>query len=261
VEVAINLSEETMNATTMKVFIGAIALAAVGCATETTVYRNVSEPPSAAYQAPAAPYPIPANDPKGTAYVISFGGEPLATPSGTQGFYLHLRIAAENRTDTVAWTIDTRDQVVSLGAVLVRPTYAQGSAGGSVVTVAPGQHGTLDVFYPLPPQGSPGQAILSWQVRRGSELASGTTPFELVPNESPEYVDYRPVGVAVEMWPAWWWGVGFYPWLWAPGWGYHPYWGRGYVHGGGGHGGGMHGGPPASRGFGGGMRGGRGLRR
>jgi hypothetical protein len=255
VDVAINLSEETMNATTVKVFIGAIALAAVGCATETTTYRNVSEPSSAAYQAPVAPYPIPAKDPKGTAYVISFGGELLATPSGTQGFYLHLRIAAENRTDAVAWTIDTRDQVVSLGPLPVRPTYAQGSTGGSVITVAPGQHGYLDVFYPLPPQGNPGQAILSWQVRRGSELVTGTTPFELVPNESPEYVDYRPVGVAVEMWPAWWWGVGFYPWLWGPGWGYHPYWGRGYVHGGG-----IRGAPAPARGFGGGMRS-RGFRR
>ncbi|MGB8298739.1 MAG: hypothetical protein WCG85_25205 [Polyangia bacterium] len=247
-----------MNATTVKMLIGAIALAAAGCATETTMYRNVSEPPSATSQAPVAPYPIPAKDPKGTVYVISFGGEPMATPSGTQGFYLHLRIAAENRADDAAWTIDTRDQVVSLGATPLRPTYAQGSAGGSLVTVAAGQHGYLDVFYPLPPQGSPGQAILSWQVHRGNEPVTGTTPFELVPNEPTGYVDYRPVGVTVEMWPAWWWGVGFYPWLWGPGWGwgYHPYWGGGYVHGVG-----PRGAPAPARGFGGGMRVGRGFHR
>ena len=252
-----------MNATNMKVLFGAIALATVGCATETTVYRNVSEPQPAAAQAPAATYPIPARDPKGTAYVISFGGEAMPTPSGTQGFYLHLRIAAENRTDAAAWTINTRDQVVSLGAAPVRPTYALSSTGGSAVTVAPGQHGYLDVFYALPRQGSPGQPILSWQVRRGAEPITGTTPFELMPSESPEYVDYRPVGVAVEMWPAWWWGVGFYPWLWGPGWGYHPYWGRGgYVHGGMGgyvHGGGARGAIPPARGFGSGFRFGRGL--
>jgi len=264
---AINLSEEAMNTTTIKVFGGAVALAlaTVGCATETTVSRPVSEP--AAYQTPAAPYPIPAADPKGTAYVVSFGGEPMPTPSGTHGFYLHLRIAAENRSDSFAWTIDTRDQVVSLGAAPVQATYAQSSTGGSVVTVAPGQHGFLDAFYPLPPQGSPPQATLTWQVRRGSESVTGTTPLELVPSQSPEYVDYRPAGVVVETWPAWWWGFGFYPWLWGPGWGYYPYWGRGYIHGGWGHPhpgvGGWRGTPPPApaRSFGGGFRGARGLRR
>jgi hypothetical protein len=255
-----------MNTTTTKVFFGAVALAVatVGCATETTTYRSVSEPQAVAYQVPAAPYPIPAIDPKGTAYVVSFGAEPMPTPSGTHGFYLHLRIAAENRSDSVVWTIDTRDQVVSLGAAPLQPTYAQSSTGGSAVTVAQGQHAFLDVFYPLPSQGSPAQATLTWQVRRGREVATGTTPLELVPNQSPEYLDYRPAGVVVETWPAWWWGFGFYPWLWGPGWGY-PYWGRGYVHGGWGHphpgASGWRGTPPPARGFGGGFRGGRGLRR
>jgi len=247
-----------MNATTMKVFVGAVALAfaAVGCATETTFSRPVSEPQSA-FQAPAAPYPIPAADPKGTAYVVSLGGESMPTPSGTPGFYLHLRIAAENRSDAVAWTIDTRDQVVNLGAGPVQPTYAQGSSGGSAVTLAQGQHGYLDVFYPLPAQGSPGRATLSWLVRRGSEPVTGTTPFELVPNQSPEYVDYRPAGIAVEYWPTGWWGWGFYPWLWGPGWGYPYYGGHGFVRGGG-----WRGAPPPARGFGGGFRGGwRGGRR
>lgn len=259
-----------MNAATMKVFVGAVALAVatVGCATETTISRPVSGPPSAGFQAPAAPYPIPAVDPKGTIYVMSFGGEPMPTPSATQGFYLHLRIAAENRSDAVSWTIETHDQAVSLGATPVQATYAQSSTGGPVLTLTQGQHGTLDIFYPLPSQGSPGQAILSWQVRRGSEPVTGITPFELVPNQSPEYVDYRPAGVAVEWWPDWWWGVGFYPWLWGPGWGWgYPYWGRGYVHGGWGYGhpgaGGWRGGSAPGRGFGGGgwRGGGRGGRR
>lgn len=236
----------------MKVLIGAIALAAVACVTETTVSQPLSDPQSAALQTPAAaPYPIPAADPKGMVYVMSFGGEPMPTPSGTRGFYLHLRIAAENRSDAVAWTIKAHDQAVSLGASPVQATYAQSSSGGPVLTVAQGQHGTLDVFYPLPPQGSPGQTILAWQVHRGSEPVTGVTPFELVPNQSPEYVDYQPAGVAVETWPAWWWGVGFYPWLWGPGWGYYPYWGVGYLHGGGWRG------PAApARSFGGGFRGG-----
>ena len=253
-----------MNETTMKVLFGAVALATAGCATETTVYGPVSEPQYAEHQAPAVPYPIPATDSKGTAYVMSFGGEPMPTPSGTQGFYLHLRIAAENRSDAASWTIDTRDQVVSLGAAPVPATYAESSTGGSVVTLAQGQHGTLDLFYPLPPQGNPGRANLSWQVRRGSEPVTGTTPFELVPNQSTEYSDYRPAGVAVEWWPAWWWGVGFYPWLWGPGlgWGYYPYWGRGHVHGGWGYAhpgtGAWRASPSPARSFGGFRGGGRG---
>ena len=252
-----------MNARMMKVFLGAIAPALVtaGCAIE-TAYGPAPEPQPAASQAPAASYPIPAADPKGTAYVMSFGAEPMPTPARTQGFYLHLRIAAENRSDAVTWTIDTRDQVVSLEAAPVHATYAQGSAGGSVLTLTPGQHGTLDVFYPLPPQGSPQQAILSWQVRRGSEPVSGSTAFELVPGQSTGYVEYRPVGV-VEWWPSWWWGVGYYPWIWGPGgWGYHPYWGRGYVHGGWGYShpgtGGWRGAPSGGGWRGGGFRGGGG---
>lgn len=251
-----------MNATMMKTFFAAVALATAGCATETTAYGPASEPQYAEHQAPAVPYPIPAADPKGTAYVMSFGAEHMPTPSGAQGLYLHLRIAAENRADAAVWTIDTRDQVVSLGAAPVQATYAESSAGGSVLTLTQGQHGTLDVFYPLAAQANPGKATLSWQVRRGGEPITGTTPFELVPNQPPEYVDYQPVGVAVEWWPAWWWGVGFYPWLWGPGWGwgYYPYWGRGHFHGGWGHPhpgtGAWHGAPAPARSFGGGFRGG-----
>ena len=213
---------------------------------------------------------------------MSLGGEPMATPTGAQGFFLHLRIAAENKSDTVAWIIDAHDQLVTMAAAPLRPTYAQGSTGVSVVTLAQGQRGTLDVFYPLPPQGGPGQTTLSWQIRRGSEVFAAATPFNLQPSQSPEYIDYRPATVAVEYWPGWWWGMGFYnPWWWGPGWGYGPYWGYGYVHGGGHYGyghagmgwrgappanpgsGGWRGAPPAnpSRGFGGGGRGWRGMHR
>jgi len=65
----------------------------------------------------------------------------------------------------------------------------------------------------------------------GRELVTGTTPFELVPNESPEYVDYDR-GVAVEMWRpgggAWGSIPGCGPWLGIP-----SLLGTGYVHGGG----------------------------
>ena len=289
-----------MNATSMKAFLVGLAMASglSGCATESTTVRTMSEPQQAD-QTPAATYPVPKTDPKGTAYVMSLGRESLAAPAGaapagTQAVYLHLRLAVENTSDAAAWTLDAHDQTVNLGAGPAQPTYAQGSTGNSVVSVAPGQHGYLDLYYALP-AGNPAQAILSWQVRRASDVVSDSTPFALQAAQTPEYAYYQPVGVAVEYRPAWWWGVGFYgPWWWGPGWGPYPYWGyyggygyRGPHYNGGFHGGygpgpgfrggpgpGFHGGggpgfrpgpgggghyapPPAPRGFGGGGRGGR----
>ena len=104
-----------MNATSMKAFLGGLALVlgATACATESTTVRTMSEPQ--AEQTPAASYPIPKTDPKGSAYVMSLGRESLASPSGAQALYLHLRIAVENKSDADAWTLDAHDQVVNLG--------------------------------------------------------------------------------------------------------------------------------------------------
>jgi hypothetical protein len=261
-----------MNATRRYVFLSAVfGLATAGCATETVGYRDVSGQPE--YQMPAASYPIPTPNPKGMVYVMSLGGEPMAAPSGARELFLHLRVAAENKSDTTAWTIAAQDQVVNLGGAPLRPTYAQSSISGPALTLAQGQHGYLDVFYPLPSQGNPGQATLSWQVHRGSEVSAANTSFQLVPSQSADYVEYRPAGVTINYWPEWWWGLGFYsPWWWGPGWGYpywgwgHGYyghgWGQGYGRGGWGRGyghpggaGGWRGAPPSGH-FGGGHGGG-----
>jgi hypothetical protein len=262
---SVNLSEESMIATRMKSFLGGLALllAASSCATESTTVRTMSESQD---QTPAAVYPVPKTDPKGTAYVMSLGREFLVSPSGAKALYLHLRVAAENKSDAAAWTLDAHDQVVNLGAGPVQPTYAQGSAGTSVVTVAPGQHGYLDLFYALPAGNTPAQAVLGWQVRRGTEVVADSAPFQLQSAQTPDYAYYQPMGT-VEYWPAWWWGVGFYgPWWWGPGWGPYPYggygyhgrggFGHGYIHPGS-RGGGWHTSPPPppARGFGGGGRG------
>lgn len=286
-----------MKATSMKAFFGGLAVVfgAWGCATETTTVRTMSQPPAQEDQTPVASYPVPKTDPKGAAYVMSLGRESLASPAGAQALYLHLRLAVENKSDATAWTLDAHDQVVDLGGGPVEPTYARSSTGGSVVTVAPGQHDYLDLFYAMAAGSNPPQAVLTWQVQRGSEAVSDSTPFALQSAQTPEYAYYQPVGVTVQYWPASWWGVGFYgPWWWGPGWGPYPYWGwygGGYYryggwgpyhhggfghHGGWGHGGvapGIHGGggwrgpvphggggwrgaPPPSRGFGGGRIGG-----
>jgi hypothetical protein len=270
-----------MNAKRMKAFLGGLALAlgASSCATETTTIRTMSEPPQGD-QTPAATYQVPKTDPKGMVYVMSLGRESLTSPAGAQALYLHLRIAAEIKSDTSPWTLDAHDQVINLGGGPAQPTYAQGTAGSSVLTVETGKNGTLDLFYALAPGSNAPQAVLSWQVRRGTEVETDATPFALQSAQTPDYAYYQPVGARVEYWPAWWWGVGFYgPWWWGPGWGPYPYWGGygGYYHRGGfgrggfgpGYGGfgpgpgrmypGGHGGgfrvspaPPPSRGIGGG---------
>jgi hypothetical protein len=255
-----------MKATSMKAFlIGlTLVLGSWGCATESTTVRTMSQPPAQEDQTPVASYPVPKTDPKGTAYVMSLGRESLASPAGAQALYLHLRLAVENKSDTTGWTLDAHDQVVNLGGGPAEPTYARSSTGGSVVTVAPGQQDYLDLFYALAPGSNPPQAVLTWQVRRGTESVTDSTPFALQSAQTPEYAYYQPVGVTVQYWPASWWGVGFYgPWWWGPGWGPYPYggWYAGYrggfgpyyrggygpyhygAFGRGGFGPGMHGGP------------------
>ncbi len=227
-----------MNATSMKAFLGvmALGLSAGACATESTTVRTMSQPPEQEDQTPAASYPIPKTEPKGAAYVLSLGRESLASPAGTQALYLHLRLAAENQSDATEWTLDAHDQVLDLGGATAKPTYAQGSKTGSVLTVAPGQNGFLDLFYALPQGGIPPQAVLTWKIRRGAEVVTDSTPFALQSSQTPEYAYYQPVGVTVQYWPASWWGVGFYgPWWWGPGWGPYPYWS--WYHGPGYHGG------------------------
>lgn len=258
-----------MNATSMKAFLGvmALGLSTGACATESTMVRTMSEPQEQEDQTPAASYPIPKTEPKGTAYVLSLGRESLTSPAGAQAMYLHLRLAAENRSDTGEWTLDAHDQVIDLGGATAEPTYAQASKTGSALTLAPGQNGFLDLFYALPQGGIPPQAVLTWKIRRGAEVVSDATPFALQSAQTPEYAYYQPVGVTVQHWPASWWGVGFYgPWWWGPGWGPYPYWSwyRGPSYHGGFHGGfrpGYHGRPgagwvrpPAPRGGGGGWR-------
>jgi hypothetical protein len=248
----------------------ALALAIAGCAHEQTDYR-----PRGAQQArdqgpPAAIYPLPAGAPRGTVYVASLGGERLGAAAGQPEYFLHLRVAAENTSDDTPWTIDANDQVLTLaGGAAARPTYAVSSKGGSALTLARGERGQLDVYYPLPGAGDPPKAFLAWTVRRGGEAVAQTTEFDRVAGRDPEYAyayDYRPAyrsSVVVGFGPSWWWGGwGPYGWsYWDSPWGWHhpgfyyhrpyrPYYG-GYgggprYYGGGGGGGGSFVAPPAS---------------
>lgn len=210
----------------------------------------------------AAGYAVPAQQPRGNVYVTSFGGEWLQAEGGPAPF-LHVRIAAQNDGDTAAWTVDSREQVATIGGDALAPSYAQAQGGGSLLTVAPRARGFLDVYFRLPASADPPALQISWVVRRGGDvLAADTTPFQRASEPQADYVYYRPtvhVGTYLGPGPAWWWYDDY--WLWGPRfWWWHPYPYYGRVYYGGYYGGGYYGGgrgrgyaPPAR---GGGWRGG-----
>jgi hypothetical protein len=180
-----------------------------GCAHREVAYEQEASPPT-----PGVPtYRLPPQDPKGTVYVVSLGGEQLASAPGGMAPYLHLRIAAENLSDGSPWTLEAGDQTVSVaGAPGQRPSFAQASSGGPTLILSAGQRGELDLFYPMPSSGTAPLVTLSWKVRRGAELSMEATSFARVASEPPRgpyaYV-YHPVwrpGLYFDYGFGWWWG-------------------------------------------------------
>src|SRR6185369_17443304 len=89
--------------------------AASGCAYRAG-YETRGGPPADETGPPVSTYPIPANDPagpKGSVNVISLGSERLPVAAGQPDMYLHVRLAAENTSDGVTWTLDPNDQLLS----------------------------------------------------------------------------------------------------------------------------------------------------
>lgn len=231
----------------------------------TTTGACVHNAASADYQAAGAEnapsasgYNIPAEDGKGTAYVMSLGGEKLPVPNGAP-LYLHLRLAVANDKDDGPWVIDARDQTVVMaqGQAPMAASFAEGSGGSPLVTVAPGAKGTLDLYYALPQGVDPTRVSFNWRVNRPSAPYAQETVFERQQSAEPlpPAYAYRPVyssRIHLSVGPGWWWGP-----YWGMGWGggygygaYDPfyygygpgYWGGGYGYGRGFYGGGYYGG-------------------
>jgi hypothetical protein len=255
------------------------ALSATGCYHQSLEY-GAAMGPGGNEAPPVSTYNIPPTDPKGTAYVMSLGPERLPAPAGQAQDYLHVRLAVENKADDVPWQVDPNDLTVSWGGNEAVPaSFAEASTGGPVLNAAKGARGSIDLYYPLPPQGEPPRVVLSWRVRRGGEAFAQSTNFERrMINEGTYsgYGYYRPYGpeITYAMGWGWWWPSYWGWWGWGWGWGY-PWWrphygfggryygggigGRYYVPRGGAYGGGVHGGgwrggsvPSAPRGGGGG---------
>jgi hypothetical protein len=234
------------------IWLGVLAAVATasGCAYESAYYDSTTSYPATNQQQAAPPvssYSIPSTDPKGSVHVISLGAEQLPVPAGQPDSYVHLRIAAENRTDEAPWTVDPNDQVLSAGGAPVAASFAEASSGGPVpvLTLAKGAHGYLDLFYPAPPAGAATRVTLSWKIHRGNEVVPGSTDFDRVASPDPAYSRYEPVAgphVYVGLGLGWWWPDYYWwggPWWGRPWWGYPSYgyyggfYGRGYY---GGHG-------------------------
>jgi hypothetical protein len=242
-----------------------LSVVATGCAYG-YVESEVAEPEAAMDAQSGGPpvlqYGLPADHPKGKAYVISLGPENVPGPDKQPQALLHLRIAVENEAD-VEWTLDPGEMTVAFdGAAPVLATYARSSPRGRKLAVAAGQRGELDLFFPLPggPE-RPARADLVWRVHRGTEAVTTSSRFDVLrgPNEADVY--YQPVeepGVVYLYGPGWWWGsywgFGWWgsPWWWGGWYGprYHG-WHRGYGGYPGGYRGGYRGGA-----YGGGYRGG-----
>jgi len=249
--------------------LGAVATAS-GCAYESAYYSsttaypsNQGDPSNQAAAPPVSSYSVPPTNPKGSVHVISLGVERLPVAAGQPDSYLHLRIAAENKSDDAAWTVDPNEQALAAGGGTMQPAFAEASGGGPVLTLAKGAQGYLDVFYPAPPAGGANRVTLSWKLRRGNEVVPGSTDFDRIATPDPVYSRYEPVhgphvhvGVGLGWWwPDYYWGWGWGgPWWGSPWWGYPRYYGfygRGYY--GGYYGRGYYGGYYGSgRGYGGG---------
>src|SRR5207253_685855 len=119
-----------MNNSSKKSHVAGLLLALVafpalgaGCAYEREGYGDAEPGYAQQYGAQPGPspqaevsarYSIPPTDPdgpKGALYVTSLGTKTFPSGSGGNIEYLHVRLAAENDKDTVAWVLDARDQV------------------------------------------------------------------------------------------------------------------------------------------------------
>jgi hypothetical protein len=200
-----------------------LALPLAGCAHAQEAVPPTAGPPI------ASTYRVPVGDPRGTVHVMSLGPERLAAPPGQPDMYLHLRLAVENDSDTVAWTANASEQGLGVPGAYLAPAFAQASNAGSQLAVAPGGRGTLDLYYALPDDHAALQLSLDWRLHRGTELVAMSTGFERegtsAVNEIVGY-SYTPLlggGVYLGIGPTWWYD----------GWGYYggPYgWGRPYAH-------------------------------
>ncbi|HEY3351908.1 MAG TPA: hypothetical protein VGQ83_01545 [Polyangia bacterium] len=137
---------------------------------------------------PAEAYPIPPWQPRGEVRLVSLGlaNVQLQGVGGAATRVLRVRLIVTNAGGAVPWIIDTRAIVLSLSGVdRSLAAYAKADAGvPPVVQIAPGQRGTVDLYYPLPaavrdPEQVPAFYV-EWQIQTGRGVVGQRTPFRRV---------------------------------------------------------------------------------
>lgn len=129
---------------------------------------------------PAARVEIPPERPTGNIQIASFGLTRLG--AGTRLDAMHVRLVVENLTDSMPWTIDTREQLIDIaGAGTSRPILVNTDQQAlPVVSVVPGARRLLDLYFPLPTTGAsePPRFDLVWQVRTGERVVAQRSTFD-----------------------------------------------------------------------------------
>lgn len=115
-------------------------------------------------------------------------------PDGSRAHHLHVRLALSNGTRANAF-VDPRRQVLLVAGRVLRPTYADHDGTPGILTVPPAGHGSMDLYYALPPDEL--RFVFDWAVdREGSDRRThGRAPFGVLdPFRPPELRQWLPDG-------------------------------------------------------------------
>jgi hypothetical protein len=187
-----------------------VLLVTAGCASGRYIYEPEENATARVSGKPAAYYPVPPRAPRGDVRVATLGIATLQSPSG-QGpsvHVMHVRMIVDDNADTVAWQVDTREQLGGIGGYgQRRPVFVSVKPGRPpIVTIAPGASATIDLFYPLPVEMQEASEIprfeLLWKLGTSGGPVAERTTFERVriePAPPPETYAYDE-----------WWGPGWY---------------------------------------------------
>lgn len=195
-----------------------------GCASGRYIYEPEENATARVSGRPAAYYPIPPQAPRGGVRVATLGIAQLEPRSG-EGPRLHVmraRMIVDNNVDTVAWQVDTREQIGSIGGYgQSRPAFASTNPGRPpMVTIVPGTSATIDLYYPLPADMQEASEIprfeLLWKIGTSLGPVAERTTFERVRVEPAP-----PPGAYAS---GEWWGPGWYGWY-DPLWPDYAFWG------------------------------------
>jgi hypothetical protein len=168
----------------MKCTVLTLALLAAGCGSN-YIYAPESHTGAQLAGLPAADVQIPPEAPQGDVRLATFGIARISAQGQAQKIpALHLREIISNNAQQ-PWTVDTRDQRVTLGSRgESRAAYASAEGGNPppVVTVPPGGKRTVDLFFPLPTDVAKAAKLPQfdaiWTVRTSSRPITERTPFE-----------------------------------------------------------------------------------